>query len=66
LQNQSQINGCNLINARCATSRTFRNKKREYLKEKVIGLETNSNIRDVYRGINKFKDIYQPRTKCKG
>jgi hypothetical protein len=42
LQNPSQTNGDNLKNARCETSRTFRNKMREYLKEKVQGLETNS------------------------
>jgi hypothetical protein len=31
LQNPSQINGDNLQNLRCETSRTFRNTKREYL-----------------------------------
>jgi hypothetical protein len=39
-------------------SRTFRTKKREYLKNKINELETNSknrNIRDLYRGINEFK-----------
>jgi hypothetical protein len=42
----------------------FRNKKREYLTEKINGLATNSknkNIRDLYRGINEFKRGYQPR-----
>jgi hypothetical protein len=34
LQNPSQTNGDNLISIRCETSRTSRNKKREYLKEK--------------------------------
>jgi hypothetical protein len=46
------------------TSRTFRNKKREYLKGKISGVETNNknkNIRDLYRGINEFKKGYQPR-----
>jgi hypothetical protein len=45
-------------------SRYFRNKKREYLKEKINGLATNSenkNIRDLYRGINEFKRGYQLR-----
>jgi len=44
---------------------SFRNKKREYLKEKFNELETNSrkrHIRDFYRGMNEFKKVYQPRT----
>jgi hypothetical protein len=51
-------------NLRRETSRTFRNKKREYLKGKINELETinkNKNIRDLYRGINGFKKGYQPR-----
>jgi hypothetical protein len=62
LQNPSQINGDNLQNLRCETSRTFRNKKREYLKDKINELETNNknkNIRDFYRGKNEFKKGYQ-------
>jgi hypothetical protein len=46
------------------TCRTFRNKKREYLKGKINELETNNknkNIRELYRGINEFKKGYQPR-----
>jgi hypothetical protein len=42
-------------NVRREASRTFRTKKREYLKNKINELETNSkskNIRDLYRGIN--------------
>jgi hypothetical protein len=50
LQCPSQTNGDNLSNVRCKTSRTFKNKKREYLKEKSNELETNS------------KNGYQPRT----
>jgi hypothetical protein len=45
-------------------SRYFRNKKREYLKDKINELATNSknkNIRDLYRGIHEFKRSYQPR-----
>jgi hypothetical protein len=64
LQNPSQINGDNLKNLRCETSRTFRKKKREYLKGKINELGTNNknkNIRDLYRGINEFKKGYQPR-----
>jgi hypothetical protein len=44
----------------------MRNKKRKYLKDKTNELATNSknkNIRDLYRGVNKFKRGYQPRTK---
>jgi len=33
LQNQSQISGDNLQNLRRETSKTFRNKKREYLRD---------------------------------
>jgi hypothetical protein len=64
LQNPSQINGDNLQNFRHETSRTFRNKKKEYLKGKIDELETNNkskSIRDLYRGINEFKKGYQPR-----
>jgi hypothetical protein len=64
LQDPSEINGDNLNNVRREASRHFRNKKREYLKEKINELTTNSknkNIRDLYRGINKFKRHYQPR-----
>ncbi|KAJ4444402.1 hypothetical protein ANN_06194 [Periplaneta americana] len=45
-------------------SRTLRNKKRGYLKEKLNEVETNSknkNIRDLYKGIKEFKNGYQPR-----
>jgi hypothetical protein len=48
------INGDNL-NIRCETSRHFRNRNREYLKDKSDELAMNSknkNIRDQYRGIN--------------
>jgi hypothetical protein len=50
LQNPSQINGDNLRNLRRETSRIFRSKKREYLKDKINELETNNNknIRDLY------------------
>jgi hypothetical protein len=64
LQNPNQISGDNLKNLRSDTSRTFRNKKREYLKGKINELETNNknkNIRDLYRSINGFKREYQPR-----
>jgi hypothetical protein len=63
LQNPSQINGDNLQNLRCETSRIFRKKKREYLKGKINELETNDknkNIRDLYRHIYDLKKGYQP------
>jgi hypothetical protein len=65
IQDPSEINGDNLNNVRCETSRHFRNKKREYLKGKINDLATNSknrNIGDLYRGINEFKRSYQPRS----
>jgi hypothetical protein len=64
LQNPNQIYGHDLQNLRRETSRIFRNKKREYLKGKINELETNykdRNIRDLYRGTNEFKKVYQPR-----
>jgi hypothetical protein len=51
-------------NVRREASRHFRNKKREYLKDKINELGTNSknkNIRGLNRGINGFKRGYQPR-----
>jgi hypothetical protein len=59
------VNGDNMGKVRHETSRTFRTKKREYLKNKMNELETNSknkNIRDLYRGINEFMKGYQPGT----
>jgi hypothetical protein len=53
----SEINGDNLNNVRCEASIYFRNKKREYLKDKINELAMNSknkNIRDLYRGITEF------------
>jgi hypothetical protein len=51
-------------NVRREASRYLRNKKREYLKDEINELATNSknkNIRYLYRGINEFKRGYQPR-----
>jgi hypothetical protein len=65
LQDPSEINGDNLNNVSCEASRYSRNKKREYLKDKINELATNSknkNIRDLYSGINRFKRGYQPRS----
>jgi hypothetical protein len=59
---QSNVDNLNHISR--PASRHFRNKKREYMKAKIHDLQTNSkntNIRDLYRGINNFKKGYQPR-----
>jgi hypothetical protein len=55
LQGPSEINGDNHSNVRRDASRHFRNKKREYLKDKINGLAANSkykSIRELFRGIN--------------
>jgi hypothetical protein len=52
LQNPSQTSGDNLNSLGCETSRTSKNKRREYSKEKINELETdskNKNIRDINR-----------------
>jgi hypothetical protein len=54
-----------MSNVRREASRYFRNKRREYLKDKINELESNTkskNIRDLSRGINEFKKDCQPRT----
>jgi hypothetical protein len=54
-----------MSDVRREASKHFRNKKREYMKDKIKELESNSknkNIRDLYRGINAFKKGYQRRT----
>jgi hypothetical protein len=48
LRNPCHTNGDDLNNVKHETGRTFRSKKREYLKEKINELETyskNKNIR---------------------
>jgi hypothetical protein len=63
LQDTSELNGDNLKNVIGEASRHFRNKKKEYLKDKINELASNSknkNIRDLYRGINEFQRGYQP------
>jgi uncharacterized protein YPO0396 len=50
MQDQSVVNDDNLRNVRWEASRHFRNKKREYLKDKINELESNSknkNMRDL-------------------
>jgi hypothetical protein len=64
LQDPSEINGDNLNSERSEASRHFRNKKGEYLKDKIKELAMNNknkNIRDMYRRINEFKRSYQHR-----
>jgi hypothetical protein len=68
LQNPSQINGGNVKNLRHETIRIFRKKKRECLRGKINEPETNNkvkNIKEMYRGRNKFKKWYQPRINIK-
>jgi hypothetical protein len=63
LRDASEINGDNLNSIKLETSKHFRNKKREYLKEKLDELATNNkkkNIRDLCRGINCYKRGHQP------
>ena len=65
VQDLSQNNVDNLNNVRREASRHFRNKRKEYLKDRIDELETNSkikNIRDLCRGIKDLKKVYQPRT----
>jgi hypothetical protein len=54
LQDPSEANEDDLSDVRREASRNLRNKKREYLKDKVNKLESNNkrkSIRDLYRGI---------------
>jgi hypothetical protein len=55
LQNPSEIKGDNLNNIRREANRHFREKKREYPKDKINEVASNSknmNIRHLCRGIN--------------
>ena len=64
IQDPNQSNVDNLNSVRREVRRHFRNKKKAYLRAKIEELETNSkiqNIKDLYRGINDFKEGYQPR-----
>jgi hypothetical protein len=64
LQDQRDANEDNLSDVRREASRHFRKKEGEYLKAKIKELNhrKGKNSRDLYRGINKFKNCYQPRT----
>jgi hypothetical protein len=59
LQEPNEINWDNLNSVRREASRHFRNKRREYLKDKIDELATN--VRDLYRGINELNSGCQPR-----
>jgi hypothetical protein len=64
LQDPSEINGDNLNNVRREANKIFQEKKKEYLKDRINELATNSknkNVRDQYRGKIEFKSGYQPR-----
>jgi hypothetical protein len=55
LEDPNEINGHYMNNVKRKASRYFRNKNREYLKDKINELAMNSknkNIRDLYRGIH--------------
>jgi hypothetical protein len=54
----NRINGNKLKNKRRESSRHFRNKKRQYMKDKINELARSSkskNVREIYREINGFK-----------
>jgi hypothetical protein len=55
-----KVNEGNSSNVRQEASTHFRKNKREYFKDKINKLESNSknkNIRDLYRSINEFKRV---------
>jgi hypothetical protein len=57
------VNVGNLSNVGRKASRHFSNKRREYLKDKINELESNSknkDIRNIYTGLKEFKEGYQP------
>jgi hypothetical protein len=63
LQDPSEANEGNLSDIRREASRHFRNKKREYLKDRTNKLEQkNKYIRYLCRSLNAFKKGYQPTT----
>jgi hypothetical protein len=66
LQDPSEVDKDNLRNIRQEASRLFRNKKSEYLKDKISKLESsskNKNIRDQYRGINELGRVTNIKLK---
>jgi hypothetical protein len=64
LQDPSEIIGDGLNSVSREASRYFRNKRREYVEDKINELATHSkkeNFRDLYIGINEFQKGYQHR-----
>jgi hypothetical protein len=60
LEDPNEANEGNLSEVRREASRRFRDKKREYMKDRINELESeskNKNIRDLYRGIDEFKKV---------
>jgi hypothetical protein len=58
LQDPSEMNEDNLNNTKYEASGHFRNKKRQYLKDRIIEFAANSkniNFTDLYKGINEFE-----------
>jgi hypothetical protein len=53
LQDLSEINGDNLNNVRREATRYFRNKKRDYLKDKINELAMNSKNKNIETCIGK-------------
>jgi hypothetical protein len=65
LQDSSEVNEDNLCNVGQETNRHFRKKKKEYLKDRINKLQSNSNnknITDPHRSTNEFKKSYKLRT----
>jgi len=65
IQVPSQSTVDNLNNVRLEVSRLFRNKKKAYLRDKIVELEIIckiQNISDLCMVINDFKKGYQPRS----
>jgi uncharacterized protein YaaR (DUF327 family) len=63
LQDPSEINGDNLNTARCKTSKYFRNKKREYLKDKINELARNRRERSIVQYSRRVWGIYETCSK---
>jgi hypothetical protein len=57
LQDLSEINGDNLNNVRREASRYFRNKKREYLKDKINELAINSKNMNIKTCIDEYMNL---------
>jgi chemotaxis methyl-accepting protein methylase len=60
LQDPSEANEDNLCDVRREASTLFRKKKREYLKDKINDLVSNTknkDIRELYRGLSERKRV---------